>query len=318
MYRLGDSGDFSSSIPTATNAGTYTLYFYAAESANYLQSATQNIEVTISKAIPSYTSPQGKDNLIYSGEAQELLIEGSSPDGIIKYSDDEGETWTTDIPEGINVVTYHLQWKVFGDSNHIDSTPINIDVSIAKVTPTVTAPTIVSNLEYTGEAQNLLNNDGSTNFGTLQYSSDNETFSTTIPTGTNAGSYDIWYRVQGDSNVNDVPSVKLTNSIAKVDACYVAPTAVTGLVYDESSHALLNAGSSTCGTIQYSSDEVNWSSNIPEGTNAGDYTSYWKVIGDSNHIDKPSVSIITNIDKAVGEIYVDPTPITGLVYNDTA
>ena len=318
-YSLEQSDNFSTTVPSLTNAGTYTLYFYAAESANYLQSTpTQSISVTINKANPSYTAPQGKDNLIYSGEAQELLIEGSSPDGIIKYSDDEGETWTTDIPEGTNAITYYPQWKVFGDSNHNDSTPTIITVSIAKVTPTVTAPTIVSNLEYTGEAQNLLNNDGSTNFGTLQYSNDNETFSTTIPTGTNAGSYDIWYRVQGDSNINDVPSVKLTNSIAKVDACYVAPTAITGLVYDKNSHTLLNTGSSTCGTIQYSSDEVNWSSDIPTGIDAGDYTSYWKVIGDSNHIDKPSASIITNIDKAPGEIYVDPTSITGLIYNNTA
>jgi hypothetical protein len=86
-----------------------------------------------------------------------LLNAGSTPDGVIKYSDDNGVTWSTDIPEGTNAtisgtLEYHPQWKVFGDSNHTDTTPATIDVIIAKVTPIVTPPTLVDNLEYTGEA----------------------------------------------------------------------------------------------------------------------------------------------------------------------
>ena len=50
MYRLGDSGDFSTTIPKATDAGAYTIYYYAAESTNYYQSAINSIDISIDKA----------------------------------------------------------------------------------------------------------------------------------------------------------------------------------------------------------------------------------------------------------------------------
>ncbi|MBR0245309.1 MAG: hypothetical protein IJQ61_02400, partial [Bacteroidales bacterium] len=50
MYKLG-SGSWSSSIPTATNAGTYTVYYKAAGSnSNYTESAEGSVQVTITKA----------------------------------------------------------------------------------------------------------------------------------------------------------------------------------------------------------------------------------------------------------------------------
>jgi hypothetical protein len=67
------------------------------------------------------------------------------------------------------------------------------------------------------------------------------------------------------------------------------------LTYNKSSQALLNAGAVTGGTIYYSSNNVDWSTTIPSQTNAGTYTSYWKITGDSNHNDKASASISTTI-----------------------
>jgi hypothetical protein len=46
-YRLGSSGNFSTTMPTMTNAGSNTLYYYAAASTNYEQSATGSITVTV-------------------------------------------------------------------------------------------------------------------------------------------------------------------------------------------------------------------------------------------------------------------------------
>ena len=86
--------------------------------------------------------------------------------------------------------------------------------TINKVTPTVTAP-IRKSLTYSGVAQTLANA-GSTDYGTLQYSADNSTWSTTIPTGTNASTnYKVYYRVVGDSNVNDVVSANISCSISQ-------------------------------------------------------------------------------------------------------
>ena len=176
---------------------------------------------------------------------------------------------------GINAGDYTFTIEGIGEyDNYIVKT-----FTISKVTPTVTAPT-AKVLTYNGSAQALVNA-GSTNFGTLQYSLDNSTWSTTIPTGTNAGSYTVYYRVVGDSNINDVASSYITCSISKVTPTVTAPTAKS-LTYSGYAQTLVNAGSTNFGTLQYSSDNSTWSTTVPTGTNAGSYTVYYRVVGNSN------------------------------------
>lgn len=77
---------------------------------------------------------------------------------------------------------------------------------------------------------------------------------------------------------------------------YSAPTAKQ-LTYTGEAQDLLNPGSSTSGSIQYSTDEVNWSTTIPQGTNAGTYTVYWRFIG-TELIYVNSTEIAVSIAKA--------------------
>ena len=65
------------------------------------------------------------------------------------------------------------------------------------------APTAITGLVYTGVAQDLLNNDGAAEGGTLNYSLDNSTWSEEIPTATNAGDYTVYYMVVGDDEHAD-------------------------------------------------------------------------------------------------------------------
>lgn len=88
-----------------------------------------------------------------------------------------------------------------------------------KTTATVTtAPIAKTDLKYTGEAQALVTA-GETSDGTLKYSlEENGEFTDTIPTGTNAGEYTVYYKVVGDESHNDseVGSVKVKISKADV------------------------------------------------------------------------------------------------------
>ena len=77
------------------------------------------------------------------------------------------------------------------------------EFTIVKATPAVTAPTAVADLVYKGSAQALVNA-GSTDFGTLLYSLDGETYSEDTPTATSAGTHTVYYKVAGDNNHNDV------------------------------------------------------------------------------------------------------------------
>lgn len=241
---------------------------------------------------PSYSAPTAKQ-LTYTGEAQELLNPGSSTLGSIQYSTDE-VNWSTTIPQGTNAGTYTVYWRFAGaEIIYVDSTAIQ--VTIAKANPTYNAPT-AKTLTYNSNAQALLNA-GSTSHGTIQYSSNNSSWGNTIPTGTNATSYTVYWRLNGDSNHNNVASTSIKVSIAKVTPTATAPTAKT-LTYNGSAQNLVNAGSTNYGTLQYSIDNSNYSVNIPKGTNASNYTVYYKVIGDSNINNVAAKSVNCSIGKA--------------------
>ena len=91
----------------------------------------------------------------------------------------------------------------------------------AKADPTVTAPT-AKTLTYTGTAQELVNA-GSATGGTMYYAvttentapTDDNLYTTSIPTATDAGTYNVWYKVNGDENHNDSKSGSVTIVIAR-------------------------------------------------------------------------------------------------------
>ena len=240
------------------------------------------------------TVPTAK-SVTYTGSSQQLINAGAGT-GTMMYKLDDG-SWSSSIPEATNAGTYTVYYKALASTYYYESAVGSVEVTLAKATPTYTAPT-AKTITYNGSAQDLLNA-GSSNDGTIKYSSDNENWSTSIPQSTNdSDSITVYWKLEGDSNHTDVASTSVSCSIAKAAPTYTAPTAKSGLVYTGSAQDLLNAGSTSDGTIQYSSDNENWDTIVPSGTNAGDFVVYWKLIGDSNHTDISSTSITCSIAKA--------------------
>ena len=222
------------------------------------------------------------ENLVYDGYAKEAVVDGSI---------DADYTVTYDKNDVINVGTYKATLTV-------DEVSVSLDFAITKATPVVTAPT-ANTLTYNGEAQALVNA-GSTDFGTMLYSlTENGEFTTTIPTGTNAGSYTVYYRVQGNDNVNDSAVASVTVEIAKTVASIAAAPTPNTLTYIGEARYLISAGEAVGGTMVYSSTEDGeYTTSIPQGTNAGDYTVWYYVQGDVNHKDSAKDSVSVNIAKA--------------------
>ncbi|MCR4679151.1 MAG: InlB B-repeat-containing protein [Lachnospiraceae bacterium] len=183
-----------------------------------------------------------------------------------------------------------------------DDVTENYTISYATGTITVTLeaatlttpPTAKDNLKYTGEAQVLIN-PGTASGGTVKYSlSETGTYGeiSTI-TGTDAGTYIVWYKVEGDANHSDIAATSLTVTIGKMDAPADIddtnkPTAKTGLGYTGSAQALLNAPATALEgyTVKYLLEgESEYSTTIPTGTEVGSYTISVKYFGDSNHED---------------------------------
>ena len=297
--------------PTYTNVGTYTVYYQVTK--QYYITETGSAQVIITKADVTCTPPTALTP-VYTGEPLALVAAGTVNGGEMQYSLD-GTTWSATIPTGINVGNYRVYYRVIGDANHNDKAAEYIDVTIAKADITYTAPAAL-NPVYTGSPLALIST-GTANGGQIQYSSDGTTWSTDLPTGINAGSYPVWFRIVADANHNDKAAESFEATIAKADVTYTAPTAVAGLVYSGAAQTLIAAGTAEGGVMQYSLDNATWGTELPQATNAGTYPVYFRVVGDANHNDKAAESINAAIAKA-DVTFTAPVAVAGLVYSGAA
>lgn len=100
--------------------------------------------------------------------------------------------------------------------------------------------------------------------------------------------------------INDASNVEVTDITA---ADITAPTAVEDLQYRAMPQELIVAGSVTggIGTMYYSLDNETWSTDVPTATDQGEYTVYWKVVGDYCHNDYvPDQGITVTIGEGAG------------------
>lgn len=233
-------------------------------------------------------------NTVYDNNEKEAVVDGSI---------DAAYTVNYDKNEVINVGTYKATLAV-------GEVSVSLDFEITKATPNVTAPT-ANTPAYNGEAQALVNA-GSTDFGTMLYSLTEEgEFTAAIPTGTNAGSYTVYYRVQGNENVNDSEVASVTVKINKAVASITAAPTPNTLTYIGEAQYLINTGEANVGTMVYSlTEDGEYTTSIPQGTNAGDYTVWYYVQGDANHNDSAKASVSVNIAKAPLTVTANDASIT--------
>ena len=306
MYSLEDSS-WSTSIPSGTNAGTYTVYYYVKGDDNHNDSKTARISVQITKAAPTYTPPKAR-TLTYNGQAQSLAEAGTATGGTMMYSLD-GKNWSASIPSGTNAGTYTVYYHVKGDDNHNDSQSAAISVQIGKADPTYTAPT-AKTLTYNGQAQSLAEA-GTATGGTMMYSLEDNSWSTSIPTGTNAGTYTVYYYVKGDDNHNDTEPQSIESVINKAVITVTANDST--ITYGE---AFENNGVTYSGFVNGENDsvisgKVMYSSDYSTGKGVGTYEI--KPIVTSLSADNytfEAVSGTLTVNKAVLTITADDQKIT--------
>lgn len=296
---------YATTIPTGTNAGTYTVYYYVAADGNHANSETRSLAVTIQKAKAQIETTASAKSLTYNGSNQTLVNAATTKDGMIYYKVGDGN-YSTNLPVAKNAGTYTVSYYVRGDSNHTDSSVSMVSVTINKAKAQITNAPTNRNVTYTGAAQNLINA-GTTNDGTIYYKLNNGGWSTSIPTATNAGSYTVYYYVRGDSNHIDSDQASLAVTIAKANAYFVTAPSAKSLTYNGNAQALLNAGTASAGTIKYAIHGGNWSTSVPTATNAGTYTVYYYIDGDANHNGTATATVYVTISKANSYYTVTPS-----------
>ena len=112
----------------------------------------------------------------------------------------------------------------------------------------------------------------------------------------------------------------VTVKVNKATPTFTAPTAQENLTYTGQEQALITAGMTDHGTMQYSlTENGTYSQDIPTGTDAGEYTVWYRVIGDANHNDTAPASVAVSIGKkplTITGVTVAPKPYDGTTNAD--
>ena len=212
----GSSIVTSGTTASATNAGTYNIVLQLANTSNYKWSdgsvANKTVNWKINKANstnPTLTAVTAN----YDGKAHPVTVSGGAGGTINYRTSRDNKTWggwTTTKPSLTNAGKIYVQAYVVGDANH-NNTGVtgSVAITINKVNATMATPTLATGLVYNTKAQSLLSKAGSASGGTIKYglganSTTAPTSWNTSVTGTNAGTYFVWSKVDADGNHNGV------------------------------------------------------------------------------------------------------------------
>lgn len=155
QYALGNetgaTQPYTTSIPTATDAGTYYVWYKVKGDDSHTDTEAKCIEVTINP-VDSSSSVSNKA-LPFTGQPQPLVTAGTVEGGTLEYAlgtdanTAPADGWSTEIPTATEAGTYYVWYKVVGDANHNDVAPACVVVTIEAPVATPAAPESVS--DYT-------------------------------------------------------------------------------------------------------------------------------------------------------------------------
>ena len=93
-------------------------------------------------------------------------------------------------------------------------------------------------------------------------------------------------------------AITVSVTLKQPSSATVDPAGIGDLVYTGSDQTLITAGAATGGTLYYKLNNGTYSKDLPTAQNAGNYTVYYKVVGDDDHEDTAEQSFTVTIRKA--------------------
>ena len=323
QYALGTTDaateEYTTSIPTATDAGTYRVYYRYVPDSNHNGSFTDSVDVQIAKA----TWPAPDAPTVSSKTSTSVTLVGSESDNY-EYRRGDGDWQNSPVFTGLNVNTEYTFYRRLKDNIYYNASPSSTGANIS--TEAHVHDNIVSVSENTITIV-CANSDGGHYGNTTSYIrinaptlvEENSTGSalatiTSDVQGFDANGLEITYR-SGDSVLDQAPyrAGSYTASITafehtatvsyRIAPPYVTPTPTplpyayiqeypTGLYlpYDGTSQLLATAGSVYGGYMEYALGSssgtmpVNrWDSSVPSATEPNTYYVWYRAEGDFYH-----------------------------------
>ena len=278
----------------------------------------------IDKADPTLKFTPGSATITFGKESEfEMPTLKTAPEGItVTYESKDPNTATVHKSTGdITPVAFGkttITAKYDGDDNWnsaSDSYTLTVEKgkAVVKKAPTANSQTYT----YTGEPQELIVAGEGTN-GEMQYKvGDKGTYSTTIPTGTNADDYTVYYKVVGTSNqFDDSEEGSIIVKIAKAKLTVTAEDNKIVFGDEEPEYSVTYEGFVNKETASVLGGKLAFTCGYKKGSNAGTYPITPSGLTSDNYEITFAKGTLT-VEK--GDITVTaPKAVDGLVYTGTA
>lgn len=278
----------------------------------------------IDKADPTLNFTPGSATITFGKESEfEMPTLKTAPEGItVTYESKDPNTATVHKSTGdITPVAFGkttITAKYDGDDNWnsaSDSYTLTVEKgkAVVKKAPTANSQTYT----YTGEPQELIVAGEGTN-GEMQYKvGDKGTYSTTIPTGTNADDYTVYYKVVGTSNqFDDSEEGSIIVKIAKAKLTVTAEDNKIVFGDEEPEYSVAYEGFVNKETASVLGGKLAFACDYKKGSDVGTYPITPSGLTSDNYEITFAKGTLT-VEK--GDITVTaPKAVDGLVYTGTA
>ncbi len=305
QYALGTKDaateEYTESIPTATGAGTYYVWYKVVGDDNLNNSEAEKVTVTISQlSIKNATVSLDKTDLVYTGSEQSVQVSSVKiGETVLKANSDYEVSGTTGTNKGDYTVT------VTGKGNYKDV--VTSKWNIAMATPVIDVLPSASAITYGQSLADSTLTEGTAKLGenvvegTFSWKND---ATKPVVSDSEKTEYVVVFTPNDADNLNTVEcKVKVTVNKA-IAGVAKAPTANT-LIYNGKAQVLVKAGEATDGIMNYAigkddktAPAEGWNTSIPTATGAGTYYVWYKVVGDSNHLDSDAGYVTVTIAPA--------------------
>lgn len=343
VYSLSADGPFTAELPTATQAGTYTVWYKVEGDANHEDSAPQSLEVTVAKAAaPALETVNAQHRYTLTGE-QTLSVAGRMPAdaGAIRYTAasktdakglvsawsvaEDGTVHYTLTGAGAAEDTATLTVNITSE-NYADTTAQIVLTMAARDVPTGTVNPITH--PYDGKAVAASEISGTMSVpGTWSWK---DKAPVNVP---ESGSYTVVFTPDDDKQYAPVEMTVQVTITKVLAAVTTEPQLVQDLTYNGEAQTLATAGAAEGGQMQYAvKKEGPYQLALPTATDAGTYEVWYIVRGDENHENigttqigtvtiakaDPNPEIPTGLTATYGDTLADVQLPEGWTWNDPA
>lgn len=145
-YKIGDNGQYSPTIPTATAAGTYTVYYQVQETDNYAGIREGNVEVTIAPKTLTAEMIADIDAQTYTGNAIKPTLTVTDDNAALVLNTDYTVAYTDSIDAGTATAT------ITGKGNYTGSAVKNYTIGAMSISGFTVSVDASQTYTYSGQA----------------------------------------------------------------------------------------------------------------------------------------------------------------------